>query len=128
MIALAEPDDIHHAEVVRFIREARRRKWTLITSNVLLEEMRGQRSERKVLETIRKYSIKLHTLHLKSIERRAREHILKRRLSVKRLFDIMHILAAKKLNAEYIVTYDTKLKRIARKFKLKAYRPGELLQ
>jgi len=128
MIALADPNDTYHAEAMRFIREAKRRKWILITSNVLLEEMRGQRNERKVLDTVRKYVIKLYTLHLESIERKAKEFILRRRLSAKRLFDIMHILAAKKLNAAFIVTYDTKLKRLAGKFKLKAYRPEELIR
>ena len=128
LIAAAWPSDSRHKEALKFFRETGKRNVVLITSSITLYEVEGKRSEEPVKELIRKF--KIHVFHVNLFEtiRKARRVLRRLKLSPKREIDVAHVLAAKHVNAKYLVTYDRKLRSLARRLGIKGCYPIEFLR
>ena len=125
LIAAAWTHDAHHNEALNFLKTCMKKKVTLVTGNITLYELKKKRSEKAAIAIMKKYGIHVVKLNLHRMIKIAEEKRMKMKLSYKRVMDIVHVLTAKKTNVEHLVTYDRKLRSLARKLGIKGWYPRE---
>ncbi len=123
LIALLYRDDPNHEYAIRFIEYCRNHRIEVVTSSILLEEVKDTRSEHRVKELITQYGISVIDVNVNRYLRESRNIINSHRFSASRLFDIAYVLVARDYECCAVASFDRKMLSFARTLGLEPINP-----
>ncbi len=140
IIALVNPLDVFHNDAVKWVQKLRKLKVRLVTSNVVFIERLRPSTRERISNIFSQYGIRLVRVDIGKLLKKAYTNLKEYALSIgvprkdidkyiaRNLIDALHVYAALRIGARYLISYDDHLIRFARSRHLIAGKPREVYE